>query len=249
MSYLTPTILREKAPAAQKLPKSEDALVDTSAFLRHIGQDGYRPVYAAQGKAHADVDAPEKGRHFIVAATADGEAYAILNSHTVYRRAWLAAGYCSGDGVFLLGAVVPLPRWRGFSGPLQELGAYKDDLKKARNALTAWNPDAHGYRWLAKRIASTAYLQGHKPASAKSLTIDGGLNGFASLRETMERLLRGGLEPTPRKGFPMPRKVKPIRGPDALMQASNAVFRAGLLALVKYHQTETALNFPAYKRT
>ena len=247
MTYLTPNALKEQAPAAQKLPKSNDALIDTSAFLRRIAQDGYKPIFAAQGKAHADVDAPEKGRHFIVAADSHGRALAILNSHTVYRRAWLAEGYATPEA-FLLGAVVPLPRWRGFEEPLTELGSYYPGLEAARDALTRWSPDKHQVRWLAKRFASTAYLPGHKPASAKALESDGGLTGLGYLRAMMAKVLAGGLEPALKKGI-LQRKVKPIKGPDALMQAGNAAFRTGLDAIRKYQLSDTALNFPAYKRT
>lgn len=250
MDYLTPTSLREKAPATQKLTKSSDALIDTSSFLRHVAQQGFRPVFAAQGKAHADVDNPEKGRHFVVAGHSDGSCYAILNSHTIYRRAWLGAGFYAGKS-FLIGAVVPLPRWRGFADPLAELAGYKPGLEAAKTALEAWQPEVGQERWLAKKFASTAYLPGHKPAWYKTLMDENERHmcGFDTLFHMMDAVLRGGLDPEPTKGLPRRRKVKPIKGPDAMMQASNAAFRTGLDAIRKYGLVDTALNFPSYKRT
>jgi hypothetical protein len=249
MDYLTPQGLREKAPATQKLSKSSDALIDTSAFLRHVAQQGFRPIFAAQGKAHSDVDSPEKGRHFVVAGHPDGACYAILNSHTVYRRAWLGSGFYTGD-VFLIGAVVPLPRWRGFEDPLAELVGYAQGLEAAKTALEGWQPEVHQQRWLAKKFASTAYLAGHKPASAKSLAIGQiDLSGLSVLYHMMGAVLQGGLDADQKPGFPRRRKVKPLKGPDAIMHAANAAFRTGLDAIRKYHLTDTALNFPSYKRT
>jgi hypothetical protein len=250
MDYLTPQGLREKAPATQKLSKSSDALIDTSAFLRHVAQQGFRPIFAAQGKAHSDVDSPEKGRHFVVAGHPDGACYAILNSHTVYRRAWLGSGFYTGD-VFLIGAVVPLPRWRGFEDPLAELVGYAQGLLAAKTALQAWQADTYQDRWLAKKFASTAYLAGHKPASYKAILASSEvrISGYASLIDMMASVMRGGLDAEPKPGFPRRRKVKPLKGPDAIMHAANAAFRTGLDAIRKYHLTDTALNFPSYKRT
>lgn len=250
MDYLTPTSLREKAPATQKLAKTSDALIDTSAFLRHVAQSGFKPIFAAQGKAHADVDSPEKGRHFVVAGHSDGSCYAILNSHTVYRRAWLGSGFYEGS-TFLIGAVVPLPRWRGFADPLMELAGYRPGLEAAKTALEAWQPDSYQDRWLAKKFASTAYLPGHKPAWYKTLVDDNErhLNGIDTLLHMMDDVMEGGLDPEPKQGFPRRRKVKPLKGPDAIMHATNAAFRTGLEAIRKYRLTDTALNFPSYKRT
>jgi hypothetical protein len=61
--------------------------------------------------------------------------------------------------------------------------------------------------------------------------------------------MTGGLDPEPSRDFPRRRKVKPLKGPDAMMQAANAAFRTGLEAIRKYRLTDTALNFPSYKRT
>lgn len=253
MLYLTPSGLRDKAPATQKLAKSDNALVDTSAFLGHVAQEGYKPVYAAQGKAHVDVNAPRKGRHFVVAANGHGNAYAILNSHTVYRRAWLAAGYYTGVlQAPIMGAVVPLPRWRGFEEPLAELASYREGLETAMVALQRWEPTIYQRRWLAKKFASAAYLPGHKPASAKALLVDPDIrvSGWEALLVMTERVLAGGLVPGESYARIInPRKVKPIKGPDALMRASNAAFRVGLDAMRKYHLSDIPLNFPSYKRT
>lgn len=253
MNYLTPSALREFAPAAQRLPQSDDKLINTGRFLRHIDGLGYKPVFAAQGTPHKDSDTELKSRHLVVAAKANGECLAILNSHTIWRRAWLGAGFWyggAGPGAhFLLGAVVPLPRWKGYEPPLEKLLALQFGLKTAHEALGAWRPTAHEVRWLGKKIASTAYFKDHRKPLVKALYEGIEKPETWSMRTVvfyMYRLIvEGGLPPEPAGKVIPPRKLKPIIAPDALMLASSASFQAGMAALNKYKGISTV--FPAFR--
>lgn len=253
MQYLTPSILRSNAPAAQRLPQSDDKLLNTAAFLKHIGGMGYKPVFATQGTPHVDSDSALKSRHLVVAAKDNGQCLAILNSHTVWRRAWLGAGYSWGDpadeALFLLGAIVPLARWRGYDEPLTKLTGLQDGLRCVWDDLGDWRPEVHQVRWMGKKMASAAYFKGHrKPLLA---AVHGGLASTATARTYMvqmyRRIIGGGLPPEPTGKFLPPRKLKPIISPDALMLASNAAFRAGVAALNKYRDGE--FSFPAFRGT
>lgn len=252
MQYLTPSDLRSAAPATQKLPQSDDNLINTATFLRHIGEEGYKPVFAAQGTPHADSDTKLKSRHLVVSAKDGGTCIAILNSHTVWRRAWLGAGFALGslatdDVFFVLGAVVPLPRWRGFEEPLAKLVGFQDGLNRAKSALQTWRPATHEVRWLAKKMASTAYFKGHRKPMVPA--VYGGLTEDVCMWDAMmamrARMVDGGLPPEPTGKFQPPRKLKPIIAPDALMLASNAAFLAGTAALNKYR--DGAVDLPAFR--
>lgn len=254
MNYLTPSALREFAPAAQRLPQSDDNLINTGRFLRHIDGLGYKPVFAAQGTPHKDSDTELKSRHLVVAAKPSGECLAILNSHTIWRRAWMGAGFWYGaadaepKSWFLLGAVVPLPRWKGYEPPLEKLLALQTSLKTAHEALGAWRPNIHEVRWLAKKIASTAYFKDHRKPLVRSLYEDLQSENW-TMRSALFYMYRlaveGGLPPEPNGRLKPLRKLKPIIAPDALMLASNATWQAGMAALNKYRDISTA--FPAFR--
>lgn len=248
MQYLTPSELRKIAPATQKMPPKSDedgALIDTREFLRYIEDMGFHPIFAAQGTPHSDVDAPLKGRHLAVSANRAGFCLAILNSHTIAKRSWLGAGFSFGS-TFILGSVVPVQRWKGFEEPLNTLLAHRDSLQEAKTALYEWKLTTHLYRRLAKQIASTAYLRNHRRPSYKSLMVDGVGNSLTAMLAAMERMQQGGLEPEPVDSFKPARKLKPIIGPDPLVNAANAVFQAGIAGLSKYQGKHFV--FPAYKQ-
>jgi hypothetical protein len=256
MQYLTPSDLRTAAPAAQKLPQSDDNLISTASFLRHMGGEGYKPVFAAQGTPHADSDTKLKSRHLVVTAYDDGTCIAILNSHTVWRRAWLGAGYSWGgtgdnDALFMLGAVVPLPRWRGFEEPLAKLVALQADVRHVINELGTWRPETHQVRWMGKKMASTAYFKGHRKPLVPALThgLANTATGLTYVVQMYQRIVEGGLTPEPTGKFQPPRKLKPIIAPDALMLASNAAFLAGVAALKKYRATARLgdIDFPTFR--
>lgn len=250
MEYLTPSQLRKEAPAVARLAVRADNLIDTAAFLRHIDKLGYRPVAAVQGTSHSD-EGKAKGRHLAVAAKSDGSVLAILNSHTVWRRAWLGIGFRHGaasEGLFLLGAVVPLPRWRGFEEPLETLQTYSPALQEALTALGGWVPNIHQLRWMAKKLAVDAYLPGHRTPTPKALlaVCVAGQSGWGNLCDMHRAIMSGGLDPEPPgPAAPKPRRLKPILSPDGTMQAGNAAFQVGLAAMRKYNIGNHA--FPAFR--
>lgn len=244
MQYLTPSELRNLAPAAQKMPDSDDKLIDTKAFLRQLEADhGFRPVFAAQGKAHTDVESPLKSRHLVVTKDPSGFAIALLNSHTIWRRAWMMSGFSNGKDLFLIGAAAPLPRWRGTEAPLHAVLSYKDALLEAKDKLEGWRPDVHQTRWMAKKYASMAYIKGHRRPVSKELQFPGE-NAWTMLISMFKTVKAGGLAPEPVDSFMPPRKIKPIIAPDALLLASNAAFMVGCLGLER--AGKGVYSFPPY---
>lgn len=256
MEYLTPHELRKAAPAAKHLPRSSETLVDTADFIKHVDLLGFRPVFATQGTPHGDSARkgdPAHGRHLVICAKPAGEAVFLLNSHTVARKAWLGIGFYERLAVRpteggwtlepLIGAAIPLPRWRGFEDPLAELSGYWDGVREARIGLHQWSPGTVSRRSLAQEIASTAYLPGHKTPSAALFQAHYAMMAWDQLLHAMEVLRQGNLEPaTPG------RRVKPIKGPDALFHAANAVFNAGVRTLRSASDTEYMV-FPRYVKT
>ena len=251
MEYLTPSQLRKEAPAVARLPERVDNLIDTAAFLRSIGNAGYKPIMAVQGTSHSD-EGKAKGRHLAVALHSDGSVLAILNSHTVWRRAWLGIGFLWNSEysptLHMLGAVVPLPRWRGYDEPLATLQAYGAGLREARDSLVAWMPTIHEKRWMARKLAVAAYLKGHRTPRPQALLAKAGDNESAwdFLGIAMAAILNGGLEPEPPGlAAPKPRRLKPVLSPDGTMLASSAAFQVGLAAMRKYGKSTHA--FPAFR--
>lgn len=241
MQYLTPSEIKKVAPAISKLPTemaTQENLIDTTVFLRHLETLGYRPITVVQGTPHADAKSHSRGRHLAVAANRHGEVIVILNSHTVWRRAWLGAGWTvgevNGEPNFLIGAAVPLPRWRGFEEPLEALQGYQAGLRDVQDALWRWSPEIVQRRWMARYFAPRAYLPGHKTPIPKELLI-GAHNGTGVLAYMLGRVRQGGLRPDSHPVAHLrPRKLKPIQSPDALFKASNAAFQTGIAAMAKY---------------
>jgi hypothetical protein len=240
MQYLSPSEIKKIAPAITRLPSRDENLVDTTAFLRHIYEDGYRPIIAIQGTPHADAKSQSRGRHLAVAANRSGEVIAILNSHTVWRKAWLGAGFVmsgsfSETPIFIIGACVPLPRWRGFEEPLTTLQGYQTSIQEARDALGTWHTTIHQRRWMARHFASTAYLPGYKTPAPRELLIETNVGATPVLSVMLDRVFQGGLEPDVEPtAYWKPRKLKPIQSPDAVFHAANAAFQTGIAAMAKY---------------
>lgn len=243
MQYLTPSEIKKVAPAISKLPTemaTQENLIDTTVFLRHLETLGYRPITVVQGTPHADAKSHSRGRHLAVTANRHGEVIVILNSHTVWRRAWLGAGRWVGvvgedEPNFLIGAAVPLPRWRGFEEPLATLQGYQAGLREAYDALTGWDTDLNQRRWMARYFAPRAYLPGYKTPMPKELLINTAAAAGGVLALMLRKVRMGGLRP---ESAPVahvrPRKLKPIQSPDALFKASNAAFQTGIAAMAKY---------------
>lgn len=249
MQYLTPQELRKIAPATQKMPQSDDNLVSTKAFLRHVEKLGFEPIFAAQGTAHLDADEPLKSRHMVVAANKAGAAVMLLNSHSIWRRAWLGYGFVHDNGSFIMGAALPLQRWKGFEDTLVTALSYQGLLLEAQEALCRWKLEKHQSRWLAKTFAASAWLKGHKKPQPKALYdfIENG-SAYDALNIMLGMARAGGLAPVPSATSSMPpRRLKPIIAPDALFHAANRTFEVGTAGLRKYKLGD--FSFPSFKNT
>lgn len=244
MTYLSPTQLVEAAPAAKQMDKVKDGLIDTAAFIKYIRRAlGQRPVLAVQGKPHDEKGVDRKkrlrqGRHFIVLANHAGHATVLLNSHLVRRKAWIGAGYWK-NGQALVGVALPLQRWRGFQPAIDDLERYRLMLSNARSSMRAYPMTDIRLHRLAQRISETAYLPGHNPISPEELKVVRKEFLYETLLAMHAVILRGNSKPADADK----RKVKPVKGPDALMQLGNAVFTAGVDVM------DTSMALPAYRKT
>lgn len=244
MTYLSSSELTEAAPATKPMTKVKDGLIDTAAFIRYVKRRlGHRPVLAVQGKPHDEKGFDKKkrlmqGRHFIVMANSRGHATILLNSHIVRRKAWLAAGFWRG-GQVLIGVAIPLQRWRGFEQAIDELERYRSLMTTTRGTLRTMSVSDTMLNQLATLVSATAYLPGHNPIAPDELK--GARKEF--LYDTMLAMhaviLKGNAKPA---GVDK-RKVKPVKGPDALMQLGNAVFNAGV------DVSGAVVALPAYRKT
>lgn len=244
MTYLSPAELTRAAPAAQKMTIPKDGLIDTHGFVRYVEKHlNQRPVFAVQGKSHADkgysiTRRQKQGRHLVACANSNGVATVLLNSHTVRRKAWLGAGFWKGEQL-LVGTAVPMQRWRGYVPALEDLERYRPMLMTVRHTMRATGLSRGQLDDLADVVSGTAYLPGHNPISPDELVKAGHANLYDTLFGMLEMILRGNAP----SADPLKRKVKPVKGPDAVMQASNATFNAGL------HLVGSGLALPAYRKT
>jgi len=240
MNYLTPAKLAAAAPAAQPLLDKTRGLIDTSAFVKYITDTlGHRPVMAVQGKPHGDVPSRQrqfhlakrerKGRHMIVCADANGRATVLLNSHTVRRKAWLGAGFfrtqeADPGGLLLVGVAIPLQRWRGPEEAVEQLERFRPVLNMAREQMRDYKlKDQRTVDHLAEEISRQAYLPEHKAIGPEQLLTAWSLNLYDTLFGMLARVIEGN-QPA---ADPSRRKVKPVRGPDALMHAANTIYNIG----------------------
>jgi len=255
MNYLTPAKLAAAAPAALPLPEKSRGLIDTAAFVKYISDTlGHRPVMAIQGKPHNDVPARQrqhhlakrerKGRHMIVCADANGRATILLNSHTVRRKAWLGAGFfrtqeADPGGLLLVGTAIPLQRWRGPEEAVEQLERFRSVLNTTREQMRDFKlKDHRTVDYIAEQISRTAYLPEHKAIGPEQLLTAWSLTLYDTLFGMLARVIEGNLP----AADPDRRKVKPVRGPDAIMHASNTVWNIGA-DLVHSHP------LPTYRKT
>jgi len=252
MNTLSPSELYTKAPAAQPLPKKRPiGLIDTNEFLDIIRKTlGHKPVMAVQGRAHSDVDGLSKraaiakrersGRHLVVCANAQGAATIVLNSHTVRRKAWIAAGYYrSNPELLLVGIALPLQRWRGYEAALEELERYRPQLALARGEMRLLKPSWSDIDKIALRVSKEAYLPGHKPIAPSELISVTASSIYDVLFGMLQRVVAGNLPAADKDK----RNVKPVKGPDALMHAGNVLWNIGTDRL------ETPIALPKYRKT
>jgi hypothetical protein len=247
MEYLTPSQLAAVAPAARRLTDPDEKKLDTALFLRFAAKRGYRPVLAFQGKPHQNQGTPSKGRHLVISAKSNGEMVVLLNSHTPDRKAWLGVGFIDpAEKGFLIGAAAPVKRWKGYEAVWAELESYLPALRTGKEGLQAFSPDKAALRAMLVEFASTAYFPGYKQpnieALAESLEATKG-SAQTILFQIIAKLIKGG---TAAKGRGE-RAVKPLRGPDALMNAACAAHRVGLSVLA-HRKPPLLLAFPTYHK-
>lgn len=251
MNYLTPSQLTRLAPAAtQKIDSGTSNLIDTAAFLRFVEADrGYKPMVAIQGTPHVDAKtgAGSHGKHLVGAASNNGNAIFLLNSHTVRRRAWIASGFVrqgEQQPLCLIAAALPLERWRGFEEALKDLDRHREAVKEMRKRMLAYPPDPSDVLFMIASTVKLAYLPGHKPVAASELT---GVRGATLLDiafRLLERLQRSGL-----KAADSNRKIKPMSGPDAIMHAGNAIFGAACRRLDHVGALTYMPALPTFRKT
>jgi hypothetical protein len=248
MNYLTPSELHSIAPGAARLKNLPAGYLDTGELLARLRRTGgYRPIYATQGTGHFDAALkPQRGRHLVVVANDNCEAVVILNSHSVHRRAWLGLGEVSVGlpGSFVVGPALPLRRWRGPGDTLAELYDYRDSFQAALATLKrVVFPENGSTLPFAEKMAAAIYLPGHKQVAAEELadTVPG-RSVYAQMHGMLLRAREGGLRPATRG-----RRVKPIRGPDAVMNAACGAFLAACQYAREADSGAIPWRFPGYR--
>ena len=249
MEYLTHNALLKSAPAAAKLISKDDGLLDTDAFLRFmLRQHGQKPVLAVQGTGHSDAKIkPQHGRHLVVVADSGGNATALLNSHTVHRKAWMATGFVrdvKGEPVFMAGAAVPLQRWRGVETPYTGLQPWDPSLALAKRVLRDWEPSAPELRAFVKAFSAAAYLPGHRAVNWQAFEGPFPASMWDIMFGLADKLLDGDLPSAEGQ-----RRVKPIKGPDAILHLASAAFRTAVTHAHAAKKLPAPMILPGYVKT
>lgn len=222
MTYLTKAQLLAAAPAtAPRTDAASAKLLDTSEWVRAMRTLGMLPVFAVQGTPHGDATEarPEDGRHLVVITDGSAnKAFALLNSHTKDRRCLMGVGVWNGSD-FLIGASLPLQRWRGWSDRQERLSLRRPEIAVLCARLADWRPSPATIRSFVADVVPHAYERGQNlPASD---VLADGLGG--TMLEVCFGLMgkfKAGNAPSARRGR---RNVKAMKRPDALFRAAKAV--------------------------
>ena len=222
MTHLTKAQLLAAAPAAAPRTDAETGkLLDTSEWIRTMRTRGMQPVFAIQGTPHGDATEarPEDGRHLVVITDGSvNKAFMLLNSHTKDRRCLMGVGVWNGSD-FLIGASLPLQRWRGWSDRQNRLGLRRPEIAVLCARLADWRPSPATVRSFVADVIPHAYEKGQNlPASD---VLAEGLGG--SMLEVCFGLMgkfKAGNVASARRGR---RNVKAMKRPDALFRAAKAV--------------------------
>lgn len=239
MKFLTPSQVLKQASGARSLTQTEAAegLFNTQLFIHLVDKTyGMKPVMAVQGTSHKDSRAGElsQSKHLIGVAKAGGAAIFLLNSHTPRRRTWIASGFVrqrKGDNYALIGAALPVQRWRGIDQALDDLARHHHEVNRARRAMLDFEVSADDIDHVAQSVLKQAFMPGHKAATSDVVHYNGrpGISlidvAFGSVKMLQEPGLK--IEGTGRR-------MKPLTGPDALFYAGNAIFEIALRRLDKY---------------
>ncbi|MFA5901741.1 MAG: hypothetical protein WC829_21800 [Hyphomicrobium sp.] len=240
MKFLTPSQILKQASGARRLTSAEEAegLFDTQAFIRLADElYGMKPVMAVQGTPHKDARAGElsQSKHLIGVAKPGGATILLLNSHTPRRRTWIANGFVRQreDKTYaLIGAAVPVQRWRGIGQALEELARHHHEVNRARQAMRDYEVTGVDIHLVVGKALKRAFMPGHKAADCcvlENIAPGGGVTMFDTAFAIVKALQEPGL-----KIEGTGRRMKPRVGPDALFYAGNAIFEIALRRLDKY---------------
>jgi len=251
MKFLTPLEVTKLAPAARYLDKEEldGGLVDTLDFLVNLASlESMRPVLAVQGTPHKDAGSEaSRGKHLVGAARSNGFGIFLLNAHTVRRRAWIASGFVrqrDDRTLCLPGVCLPLERWRGVEQALTELGRHKPALLKVQHDLASNVTTETDINWIVAQVRETAYLPGRKAPARRALLVPAGQTFFDTAFDLVATMQQPGLQAEGDS-----RKLKPLSGPDAVMQACNAVWNAVVRRLDRQGHLSIPAALPIFRKT
>ena len=247
---MTLSNLVKQAPAVRKLEKPDAGKIDTYEFLRILDREyGFEAALAAQGTPHGDSKGAAKGgrqgKHLVASVQPNGFAIGMLNSHTVRRKAWIAGGYMRTEDqpLFLVACAIPLQRWRGPEPAIVEVLRYRPAMMIIRTEMRNYTLTPQKIKLLSELISENAYLPGHKAIDPVELQNFTGTGMFDYLFWALGRMHMTG-----RMSTDGVRPVKPLRGPDALLQAGSEVFQAGL-AILNDRPNNTPMALPRFHKT
>lgn len=253
MKFLTPSQILKQASGARRLTDDEtkEGLFDTQAFIQLVDKlYGMKPVMAVQGTPHKDSRAGElsQSKHLIGVAKPGGAAIFLLNSHTPRRRTWIASGFVrrlerEGDIFALIGAAVPVQRWRGIGQALDEVARHHHEVTRARQVLKERIATPADVDYMIEQTLANAYMPGHKTAARDSMKKPAALHGLFDVAfKLLATLQEPGL-----KIEGTGRRMKPLTGPDALFYAGNAIFDIAMRRLDRYGE-RIGMSLPMFYR-
>lgn len=245
MEYMTPNqVARLIPPRPAKKKTTAIGLIDTRAWIRHVGRVRFRPIFATQGSPHSDaIVAKGRNRHLVVCAGPNSRALILLNGHVTHRRAWLGLGIAK-DNLFLAAAVIPMQRWKDLSERMSDLLAWQTVVQPVTETMKSYQPSVSDLQRLAASVAQRAYLPGNKTAKASALYVEEGTTLRDACFEMFGRILKGNIEASTGT-----RKLKGLKGPDAILYASNAIWTEAVDLLYRRNKlTGPHVPYPSYSR-
>jgi hypothetical protein len=231
MEHLSLSQIERAIPAVRVPPGPKNvSLFSTASWIQQMEGEGYRAFSMVAGPSHSDgtrTAGERRARHLVAMTSDNGEVYAILNGHTIARRAWLGLGVRGQgkyDARFILFACVPVHRGRGTERAMTELAAHR---RKVRDIWTAYGRTSldDNLRGIAKKAAETAYLPLCSTPDWRELAAamePEASNPRRAAMALVDKVLTGGALPK----APAVRRLKPIQSADGTMLAANAVGRA-----------------------
>ena len=214
-----------RAPAARSRRNAKGlGIINTADVLKYVEETrGMLPVLAVQGTPHVDAgdDAPpENCRHLVVAANANGIAFAMVNDHSKDRRTHMGVGFWD-SGALLVGASNAVQRWRGYEDPIETLMESGVKMMEVVNESRSIK-DTVAARF-ARHMAKHGYMAsvGARPSIAALLAGYEGTKLYTLATHILRRMREGNLENGSPNGL---RRVKKVRRPDAIFHAGSVAF-------------------------